>query len=254
MVEVAIRSLTAGYRGRKVLDRVTARIPSRRITAIIGPNGAGKSTLLKTLAGLLEPMEGEILVDARRVSARELRRVTGYVPQSPQGRPLLRVIEYVAAAHVLARGGWRIRDEDIEAAEWALEMLGIEGLADRRLDELSGGQRQLVDIAHALAKKPRILLLDEPISALDIRRQIEVLETISRLRREGVTIATVLHDLNAVLDYADHAILLWNGRVVREGVVQDVLDERLLEKVYGVKLRRIVVDGRPRIIPEFRRW
>ncbi len=254
---VVYRGLVAGYRGAPVLRGVDASIPRGSFTAIIGPNGAGKSTLLRVTAGLLPPMSGEIVVEGVRVSRgahQRLARIVGYVPQTPVGRPLLTVVEYVAMQRVVVRGGWRIRPEDLEAAEWALSLLGVEGLAERRLGELSGGQRRLVDIAAALAKKPRLLLLDEPLAPLDPGNREAVLDALHEYRRAAsATIAAVMHDLNTVLDEADHVVVLGGGRVVAEGDPREVMEPSLLSKLYRIELRRVEVDGAPRLVPAARR-
>ena len=254
---VVYRGLHAGYQRRLVLHGVEAKVPRGSFTAVIGPNGAGKSTLLRVTAGLLTPTRGEAIVEGVRVGRgahARLSRLVGYVPQNPVGKPVLTVVEYVAMPRVVARGGWRLLPEDLEAAEWALSLLGVERLAAAKIGELSGGQRKLVDIAAALAKKPRLLLLDEPLAPLDPGNRETVLDALHEYRRRGsATIIAVMHDLNTVLDEADHVIILADGRVVAEGEPSEVMEPRILSKVYRVELRMVEVDGAPRIVPAARR-
>ncbi len=249
---VELLEVEAGYGGSRVLRGVTVRARPSRLTAVLGPNGAGKSTLLRVAAGMLPPEKGRVLVEGinpYRVPRSRLARIAAYVSQVPRSRPLLTVLEYVAMSRVLVRGAWRVTSCDLEAAWRALETLNVEHLAERRLDELSGGQRQLVDIAHALARDPRVLLLDEPTSNLDLRRQHELMETLRSLAHRGEkTIIAVLHDVNLALDYADYVVLLSDGRVVAQGEPSEVLEPRILTRVYGVEVARVSVDGVVRVV------
>ncbi len=249
---VELLGVEAGYGRRLVLRGVSMRAQPSRLTAILGPNGAGKSTLLRVAAGALPPEKGKVLVegvDPYRVPRSLLARILAFVSQVPGSKPLLTVLEYVAMSRVVVRGAWRISPCDLEAAWRALETLNVEHLAERRLDELSGGQRQLVDIAHALARNPRVLLLDEPTSSLDLRRQHELMEVLRSLAHsEGKTVIVVLHDVNLALDYADYAVLLSEGRIVAQGEPSEVLEPRLLTSVYGVEVARVNVDGVMRVV------
>ncbi|AEM38295.1 ABC transporter-related protein [Pyrolobus fumarii 1A] len=244
---VVTRDIHAGYKGRPVLRGVSFAAEAGRLTVILGPNGAGKSTLLRVLAGLHRPDRGYAIIAGLRIpgaSTREIARRVGYVPQMQQGRPLLTVIEYVAMSRVVARGSWRLRDDDLEEAYRALQLLGIEHLAGRVLSELSGGQRQLVSIAQALAKRPQVHLLDEPTSALDIRNQHMLLDLLREIaRREKVTIVAVLHDITLAANYADDIIVMRDGTIVACGPPQEVLDEKLVSTVYGVNARIVELDG-----------
>ena len=248
-----VRNLWAGYGEVIVLRKIDFEAYPSEVISILGPNGAGKSTLLRCLAGIVKPLRGQILVNGEEVTTKiidRLSRIIGYVPQeSRASKPLLTVLEYVLLGRITSLRTWRIRDEDLEAAYEALEMLGIVHLAEHRLDQLSGGLRQLVDIAQALAKRPRILLLDEPTSALDIKYQYEVMELIEDLtkKRKLVTIM-IQHDPNIALDFSDKAILLHNGQIVAQGKPEDIITPDNIKKVYGVKAKIVYVDGSPKVI------
>ena len=252
-MSIEAHGLTVGYRGRPILVDVELRVGEGVFAALLGPNGAGKTTLLRTLAGIIRPISGYARVAGLRIpgaSAAELAERVGYMPQTPRRHPCITLLEYVALSRLAPRTAIRVGEDDLEAAHEALELLGVEHLAERRVCELSGGQRQLADLAQVLAKRPRVLLLDEPVSALDPHNQHHVLEVLRCLSRErGVTILASLHDINQALDYADYAILLAEGRVVAHGAPSEVLTPENLEKVYGIKFMRIKVANRIRVIP-----
>lgn len=248
---VETRNLGFAYRARPVLDGVNIRF-GPGITALVGPNAAGKSTLLKCLCGILRPA-GEILIDGRPVEAfgrRELARLTSYLPQDLSARAALTVFENV----LLGRSrdlGWRVSRDDLGAVESVLDELGIAALADRDIGELSGGQFQMVAIAQALAREPRVLLMDEPTSSLDMEHQFSLCAAVRQLtdsRQIGTVMA--LHDLNIAARFADHVYLLEAGRVRCSGPPAEVLTEEVIRSAYRVAAN-VVIDGegRPLITP-----
>jgi len=206
------------------------------MTALVGPNGSGKSTLLRVLAGL-EACEGEILFGGRVVSGSEWGRRCVYVPQDLP--PLVRM-EVLEAVMVARRAGG-LRMSGVRAlgeALGVLDRLGIGDLALRLMSELSGGQRQLVGIAQALVREPEVLLLDEPLSALDLRHQVSVMACVrEETARRGMVTVVVLHDLNVALRQADRVVMLCDGRVAGEGAVDEVVTPERLRQVYGVRAR-----------------
>ena len=240
------RELSAGYEKRVILEDVSLTIPAGKITAIVGGNASGKSTLLRTLARILQPKAGNVLLDGNSVHhmpSRKLAQVMGLLPQSPIAPEGITVADLVGRGRhphqgVFSRWSW----EDDRAVASALEATGTEELAERALDTLSGGQRQRVWIAMALAQETDLLLLDEPTTFLDVARQIEVLDLLVDLNTaQGTTVVMVLHDLNLAARYADHLIAVGSGGIRAEGSPQQVLTEELVQTVFGLPCR-IVTD------------
>nr|WP_237535885.1 ABC transporter ATP-binding protein [Streptomyces sp. SID3343] len=231
---------------------VDAEVAPGEWLAVIGPNGAGKSTLLKAVAGLL-PYHGEISVGDRRVrdlSHRELGRGIAYTAQSPVVPPQMPVREYVLLGRTphlgyLARPSRR----DRVIAEDVLRRLDLSALAGRDVDRLSGGERQRVVLARALAQQARVLLLDEPTTALDLGHQQQVLEIVDGLRRDdGLTVITTLHDLGVAAQYADRLLMLVGGRVVAAGTAAEVLTPESIAEHYQAHVSvEPGPDGRPRV-------
>ncbi len=252
-MSIEAHGLVVGYRGQPILASIEFRIDEGVFAALLGPNGAGKTTLLRTLAGVIKPVSGYARVAGLRIpgaSTAELAERVGYMPQTPRRHPCITLLEYVALSRLAPRTAIRVDEEALEAAQEALVLLGIEHLAERKVCELSGGQRQLADLAQVLAKKPRVLLLDEPVSALDPYNQHHVLETLRCLaRKRSTTILASLHDINQALDYTDRVILLAGGRIVAYGVPDETLTPENLEKVYGIRFVRVKAAGRMRVIP-----
>ena len=214
--------------------------------AVIGPNGAGKSTLLRAIAGLL-PHQGQILVGGEhvgRLRPKERAKLIAFVPQHPQLPFDTTVLEYVLLGRTPYRGYLAAEGpKDREIVGTALERLDVEGFAKRRLGTLSGGERQRVVLARAMAQQARVLLLDEPTTALDLGHQQQVLDLVDELRRtEGLTVISTLHDLSIAAQYADQLTLLVDGEAVACGTAGEVLTEQALAKHYGVRAR-VFDDG-----------
>ncbi|GAB3848060.1 ABC transporter ATP-binding protein [Nesterenkonia populi] len=252
---LAAEGLCAGYDQRTVLNGLDLQIPEGSFTVIMGPNACGKSTLLRSLARLIRPTGGQVLLDGQAISARpakELARTIGLLPQSstaPDGITVADLISRGRHPHQSLLRRWSREDE--EAVGQALDLTGTADLAARPVDELSGGQRQRVWIAMALAQQTPLLLLDEPTTFLDISHQIEVLELCTRLQQQGRTLVAVLHDLNQALRYATHVVAMRDGEILAQGDPADVGTSELVEQVFGVDAR-IIEDpetGRPLVIP-----
>lgn len=241
MTQLHIRGLTAGYGARSVLRGLhAAALPEGTVTALLGPNGSGKSTLLKTLAGL-NPMQGGELeldgADFARLPAAQRAAHAMYMPQALPKGVHMTVFESVLVAARSGRHGKPGHALMADAMDVLME-LGISALANRYLDELSGGQKQLASLAQALVRRPRLLLLDEPLSALDLNYQFHVMDVLRRQTRlHRLITLVVLHDLNIALRHADRALLLHGGALLAEGAPAHVVTPDTLRRAYGVRAR-----------------
>ncbi len=238
MLEVV--DLHAGYPRRKVIDGVTLPPLARGgVHALVGPNAAGKSTLMRALAGL-QPASGSVRLDGEELLglplAAQAARVT-YMPQTLPSGVGLNVLESVAGA-VRASGTGQDPRTPEQRALAVLERAGILALALEGLDRLSGGQRQLVSLAQSLVREPRVLLLDEPISALDLQHQMRVMRLVRELARErGMIVLVVLHDLQIAARWADGIVMLSSGAVAATGTPAEAITPMTLARVYGVDAR-----------------
>ncbi|GAB3479510.1 ABC transporter ATP-binding protein [Nocardiopsis coralliicola] len=248
--------LTVGYQDRNVIQSLDLAVPPGRITAIVGANACGKSTLLRSMARLLAPRGGRVLLDGRevhRMAPKELARTLGLLPQSPTAPEGIAVADLVGRGrhpHQRVLSRWS-REDDAAVAE-ALDATRLNGLEDRPVDELSGGQRQRVWIAMALAQQTELLLLDEPTTFLDVNHQVEVLDLLTDLNRSrGTTVVLVLHDLNLAARYADHLVALADGRLHAAGTPEEVLTPATVEAVFGIRSTTITdpVSGKPLMLP-----
>jgi iron complex transport system ATP-binding protein len=251
---LAVQELTVSLDRTPVLHGVTCATAAGGWLALIGPNGAGKSTLIRAAAGLV-PYGGAIRLggtDIRSLRLRDRARLIAYVPQEPVLPPDMTVEQYVLLGrtpHLGYLGGPGKHDKARTAA--ALERLDVARFAGRRLARMSGGERQRVVLARALATEPRVLLLDEPTSMLDVGHQQQVLELVDGLRKDGgLTVLSTLHDLTAAGQYADQLVLLHEGRVAAAGAAATVLTAGLIETVYGARVSVTAgPDGRPVVAP-----
>jgi len=226
---------------------------SASITAVVGPNGAGKTTFLRCLSGLLRPAEGQILTDGvalRSLGDSERARRLAFVPQEHSSSFNFSVLDFVLmgrAAYLPLFGAPSAADR--AAAEEALAYVGFDLPSARPMFQLSSGERRLVLIARALAQKAGILVLDEPTTFLDARREVEVMELARRLSTEqGRTIIVTLHDLDMAVRYAGQLVFLKDGRVAADGRPDDILTPELLRRVYDVPMEILDHAGRRFIV------
>jgi iron complex transport system ATP-binding protein len=247
-----VRELDFGYGGRFRLAGVSFEVAAGEILGVIGPNGSGKTTLVRLVSRVRAPERGEIRLagtSLARLSRQALARQVAVLPQDVAPAFALTVEELVLMGrHPHAEGRFFDTAGDLERARDAMGLAGVKELAGQPLDALSGGERQRVTLARALAQEPRLLLLDEPTSHLDLRHQREVVGLLRRLNRErGLTALLVSHDLNLAGEVADRILLLSAGRIARIGTPAQVLDEAVLEAAYGcpVRVEKNPDSGRP---------
>lgn len=240
------KNLSAGYPGRTVLEGVTLAARPGRVLVLLGPNGCGKSTLLRTLAGLLPPQGGEVLLDGAPLGEYGPRRAAQKIAYLPQSR----TAPSITARRMVLHGRFpylpyprRYRREDDDAVDRALRQADALDLADRPVPELSGGQRQKVYLAMALAQETETILMDEPTTYLDVRHQLEVLTLVRRLAAEGRAAALALHDLCLALAAADDVAVLGEGRLLALGGPEEIYQSKVLERVMGIRLGRSAGPG-----------
>jgi iron complex transport system ATP-binding protein len=236
-----IRNLSAGYPDKPVLKDISMSIPAGAVTVIVGPNGSGKSTLLKALAGIL-PASGSVRLDEQELlglPGRELAKKVAFLPQN-------RTVPEITVKNLVLHGRFpylsyprRYRQEDLTAAAAAMAKMGIADLADRSLATLSGGQRQKVYIAMALAQDTPVVLLDEPNTFLDIAHQIQTMEQARLLAREGKSILMVLHDLDMALRYADQLAVMKDRKLTGAGTPEEMYESGRLAEAFHVDVGRV---------------
>ena len=243
---IELNNLTAGYGGKTVLRDVSLDFPPGQVTVLLGPNGCGKSTLMKAALGLLPRQGGEILydgVDLKCLTTRQVARKAAYLAQS-------REIPSITARRMVLHGRFpylgyprRYRADDYAAAEKALEWAGAADLADRPVQELSGGQRQKVYLAMALAQDTETVFMDEPTTYLDVRHRLEVMAGSRRLADMGRAVVLVLHDLSLALREADRVAVLAGGALCQVGTPEEVFTGGELDRVFGVTVRRVRTEN-----------
>ena len=238
-----------------MLNRISTIIEAGNLCGLFGPNGSGKSTLFKCALGLLSTPSGTVWLDGRdiyKLNAGTMARLAGYVPQEHRLPFPFKVKEIVMMGRTphLSGAVFGISRKHRQAAIQALEILDISHLAEKRYDQLSGGQRQLVLISRAIAQETSILFLDEPTSALDFDNQIKIWKALRNLAHKGKTILACSHDPNHVAWFCDRVIMLGQGRVVADGPPRVSITESTLQKVYQERCRVRKIDGIPVVVPE----
>jgi len=241
---LSTEKLTLGYGNYIVLKDINVIIPKNKITILIGSNGCGKSTLLKTMARLLKPINGQVLLGDNNIqtqSNKEIAKKLSILTQSPSAPSDLTVFNVVKQGRYPYQSffsQWTKEDEKI--VDYALEKTGLVEIKHKKLSDLSGGQRQRVWIAMTLAQQTDIILLDEPTNHLDLKYKIEVLDLLKDLNlKENRTIVIVLHDINLACRYADHIIAVKDGKVFDEGCPEDIINETLIKEVFDINSKVI---------------
>ena len=221
------------------LDDVNLDIQSGEIISLVGPNGSGKSTLLKLISRLIKPDQGEVVLDGKVIStmnSKDIAKKLAMLPQTQESQSDLTVhelIEYGRYPHQKSYNRLSKGDQDI--VEWAINVTNLQKYKNRLLHTLSGGERQRAWIALAIAQRPKILLLDEPTTFLDISHQLDVMELLEQLNKElGMTIVMVLHDINQAAKYSDRLIVMKNGKIHYDGIPQCVLCREMFQSVFHI--------------------
>ncbi len=233
------KNISASYRETVVLEEVSFQVEEGEFLGIIGPNGAGKTTLLKIMTGVKSPLTGEVMLDGkdmRSLSRKQIAQIMAVVPQSSFIPPLFTVEDVVMMGrYPHQRSRFTITKEDNEVVKDVIQKIGITLFGSRFINELSGGERQEVIIARALAQKPKVLMLDEPTASLDIKHQMKILGLVKMLVKEdGITAIMVIHDLNLAARFCQRLILLHNCKIHSHGKPEDVLTSQNLKEVYEV--------------------
>ncbi|MDR2630472.1 MAG: ABC transporter ATP-binding protein [Spirochaetaceae bacterium] len=255
-MSVEVERMSFAYRGHPVLREISLSLKPGEFLGFLGPNGSGKSTFLKNILGFLKPSQGRIVFSGTTTppTQEERSRRISYLPQNPVLHGSLLVKEVIILGRLprvkdrwagYGKADWR------KAAE-VMEILGISGLAERKVTELSGGERQKVIIGRCLVQEGDILLLDEVTAGLDLNHAIEIMEFMRRKAgREGKTIVAVLHDLNLASQYCDRIVLLKEGCLRYQGSPREVITGKVVEEIYGI---RAVIqsdgEGRPVVLPK----
>ncbi len=251
---LSFRSVTVDFGERRVLDDVSFDVNPGEVVGLVGHNGSGKTTLVRVATRVLEPLSGEVTLGGRPVAEFtrvELARSLATVPQDttlPYPFTSLEVVLMGRAPHQPMLG--LDRPSDIAVAMSALEQLDIQDLAERSILTLSGGERQLVMFARALAQEPEILLLDEPTAFLDLRHRIDLLTAVRERVASGGSALVISHDLDLVARVTDRLVLLAEGRIAAQGPPNTVLDPSVLERAFGIKADVVLApDGSPLVVP-----
>lgn len=235
---ISIKDLYASYEGAEILHGISAEFPTGKISVLMGPNGCGKSTTLRALVRMVPETQGELSLDGQALSAlsaQELARRIAYMPQS-------RNVPDITVERLVLHGRFpylsyprRYRKEDREKVAQALAWVGLSELHDRKMENLSGGQRQKAYLAMALAQDTEVILMDEPTTFLDIKNQFEMLDRARALADEGKTVVMILHDFESILHYADHVVLMAQGKLLTSGDAETVLRSEEIREAFGVR-------------------
>lgn len=253
-MSLSAHDLSYGYSERQIGRGIGLELKPGEVLALLGPNGSGKTTLLKTLLGLLPKQGGELTLDGAPLAAlsvAERARMLGYVPQAHAGTFAFSVFTVVLMGRTAHGGLFAAPSAHDRAIAMAmLERLGVAKLAERPYTQISGGERQLALIARALAQEPRYVILDEPTASLDFGNQGKVMVEIRRLASEGLGVLFTTHDPNQALRYADHVLMIRDGRAIAAGRAAELLVPERLAELYGVAIETVRdAEGRVAFLP-----
>lgn len=243
---IRINGLTKKYGKKTVVNDISLSIPKGKITSFIGPNGAGKSTVLSMVSRLMQPDEGEVLLEGKDVHSwdqKALAQKLAILKQSNHINIRLTVRELVSFGRFPYSGG-NLTAEDEAMIDEALGYMSLGALEDRYLDELSGGQRQRAYIAMVIAQNSEYILLDEPLNNLDMKHSAEIMKTLRRLVDElGKTVVIVIHDINFASCYSDHIVALKDGELMKIGETEEIIQKEVLEALYDMPFNVVEIEG-----------
>jgi iron complex transport system ATP-binding protein len=234
---LTIKGLKSGYAHNFMIDHIDFDVSKGSFTGIIGPNGSGKTTLFKTITGELSLMEGNIFLNSNCISSmkpKQKARKIAIVTQNTDAVDIT-VEDYVLMGRYPYKERFQLFDtvKDIELADKFMKLTGVIGFKNKLMNQLSGGEQQLVAIAKALAQEPELLLLDEPTSHLDISHQMQILNLIQKLNEEyNLTVLMIIHDLNLAAEFCDYLIMMDNGKIYMKGTPEEVLTYTNIEEVF----------------------
>jgi iron complex transport system ATP-binding protein len=236
---IQVRELTKLYGKKQVVENVSVDIQRGQITSFIGPNGAGKSTLLSMVSRLLDADTGEVLIDStntKKLKSNEFSKRVSILKQSNYMNVRLTIRELVSFGRFPYSKG-RLNDEDEKMVDQAIGYMDLKEMEDMYLDELSGGQRQRAFIAMVIAQDTDYVLLDEPLNNLDMKHSVQIMKILRRLVDElGKTVVIVLHDINFASVYSDRIVALKNGRVVKDGTTEEIIQSDALKEIYDMDI------------------
>lgn len=247
-MKLELKNLSCGYGQRNVVNSISFRIKEGEVIGLLGANGCGKTTLIKTILGLLPAHGGEVLLDGKNIknwTSAQIARVIGYIPQMhtpPFPFQVLDVVLMGRTAHIKPFAS--PSKKDVKIAQQALEMLNISYLQDRVYTEISGGERQLVLIARALAQEPKILIMDEPTSSLDFGNQIKVLSHVKQLAGMNIAVLMSCHFPEHAFLYSTRVVLLNQGQILHSGTPDETITAERLKILYGVDVEILTVRNR----------
>ncbi len=250
MINLSVNGISFAYNGWPVFEEVCFQVDRGELLAVLGPNGAGKTTLLKCMNAIHRPGSGSVFIgedNVLRLKQDEIARLLGYVPQRLEAARLSVFDSILLGRKPYIR--WRVSEKDIRMVDAVIKRLSLEHLSLRHIDCLSGGELQKVSIARALVQEPEVLLLDEPISSLDLKNQLDIMRTIRDVvKGHRVSAVITMHDLNTAIRYADKFLFLKDGKICSCGGCESITPE-IIEKVYGVAVEIEYRNGYPVIHP-----
>ena len=252
MVKITIKDLCFSYGSRSILEDLNLVVGDSEVLSLVGPNGSGKTTMIKCIDRILKP-RGSILLnggrDLQSLSRQEVAKYIGYVPQSTTSVLTSTVFDTILMGRK-PHMGWRVQDDDIDKVVDIMKLLHVEEFALKDFSELSGGQKQRVLIARALCQEPEVLLLDEPTSNLDVKHQLEALDTVTSIvKKTGISALMAIHDLNLAARYSDNLVMLKRGKVHDIGDPLSLLTKENIRSIFSVEAVVMTDLDRPYVVP-----
>ncbi|SEG50889.1 ABC transporter ATP-binding protein [Paenibacillus sp. UNC499MF] len=243
---VEVKGVSKLYGSKHVVENVSVQIAKGKITSFIGPNGAGKSTLLSMVSRLIDKDQGEVLIEGKEIGqwkSNDLAKKISILKQSNHINIRLTIRDLVGFGRFPYSQG-RLTAEDKKYIDEAIQYMELGDIQDKYLDELSGGQRQRAYLAMVLAQDTEYILLDEPLNNLDMKHSVQIMKVLRRLVNElGKTIVIVIHDINFASCHSDYIVALKNGRVVKEGTTDEIIDSAVLKEIYDMDIEIHNING-----------